>query len=391
MQRSGVQLLSFARLQCRASLGGCELQKALSFLVADHGASRSISSTVSKNKENFGQVDSETTDGVAAGGKSARTPSGAPKTAETTSQAPGGAIRPGMDPTGNSKGQQPATQKKQDPSQGKVAREGDPKNAAPKYTTASAAWERGLVSSQGGYSSPAMAKGPWGQSRGFHSGAVLGYVKDKHERPDRGSDVGGIQDGSSDINTGSSTGGTNPGLPQDVDPKDAVRTERLDDPEELMQRRRAKDPEAFDKVHGKDASFAEETGGKGAGKDDRADEMTNQDASKHLGGRKGKQQTMKTNTTQGAAFSTWTRGFFTSSASLANDLAQEAQKKAGNPYAPTESAGGTPTDNDKDASKLPEEAKEVQISEHQTKPADRSKPGAESKGEDNSHKMNEKL
>lgn len=43
--------------------------------------------------------------GVAAGGKSARTPSGAPKTAETTSQAPGGAIRPGMDPTGNSKGE----------------------------------------------------------------------------------------------------------------------------------------------------------------------------------------------------------------------------------------------------------------------------------------------
>lgn len=99
-------------------------------------------------------------------------------------------------------GQQPATQKKQDPSQGKVAREGDPKNAGPKYTTASAAWENGLVSSRGGYSSPAMAKGPWGQSRGFHSGAVLGYVKDKHERPDRGSDVGGIQDGSSDINTG---------------------------------------------------------------------------------------------------------------------------------------------------------------------------------------------
>lgn len=64
---------------------------------------------------------------------------------------------------------------------------------------------------------------------------------------------------------GSATGGTNPGLPQDTDPKDAVRTERLDDPEELMQRRRAKDPEAFDKVHGKDASFAKETGGKGAG------------------------------------------------------------------------------------------------------------------------------
>lgn len=99
-------------------------------------------------------------------------------------------------------GQQPATQKKQDQSPGKTVREGDPKNAGPKYTTASAAWEKGLVSSQGGYSSPVMAKGPWGQSRGFHSGAVLGFVKDKHERPNRGSDVGGIQDGSSDINTG---------------------------------------------------------------------------------------------------------------------------------------------------------------------------------------------
>ena len=64
---------------------------------------------------------------------------------------------------------------------------------------------------------------------------------------------------------GSGTGNMNPGLPQDIDPKDAVRTDRLDDPEELMKRRRAKDPEAFDKVHGKDASFAEETGGKGAG------------------------------------------------------------------------------------------------------------------------------
>jgi len=46
---------------------------------------------------------------------------------------------------------------------------------------------------------------------------------------------------------------------------DAHRTDRLDDPEELLKRRRAKDPEAFDKVHGKDASFAEETGGKGGG------------------------------------------------------------------------------------------------------------------------------
>ena len=99
-------------------------------------------------------------------------------------------------------GQQPATQKKQDPSQGKTVGEGDPKNAGPKYTTASAAWDRGLVNSHGTYSSPAMAKGPWGQSRGFHSGAVLGFVKDKHDKPDSGSDVGGIQDGSSDINTG---------------------------------------------------------------------------------------------------------------------------------------------------------------------------------------------
>ena len=101
-----------------------------------------------------------------------------------------------------SAGQQPATQKKQDHAPGKTVREGDPKNAGPKYTTASAAWEQGLVSSQGFYSSPAMAKGPWGQSRSFHSGAVLGFVKDKHERPTRGSDVGGIQDGSDDINTG---------------------------------------------------------------------------------------------------------------------------------------------------------------------------------------------
>ncbi len=35
--------------------------------------------------------------------------------------------------------------------------------------------------------------------------------------------------------------------------------------------------------------------------------MTNDDASKHLGGRKGKQQTMKTNTKQGAAYTTWAR------------------------------------------------------------------------------------
>ena len=43
------------------------------------------------------------------------------------------------------------------------------------------------------------------------------------------------------------------------------------------------------------------------GKDNAANKATNQDASKHLGGREGKQQTMKTNTKQGAAFSTWAR------------------------------------------------------------------------------------
>ena len=42
--------------------------------------------------------------------------------------------------------------------------------------------------------------------------------------------------------------------------------------------------------------------------------------------------------------------------------------------------------------KMPEEAKEVQMSGQQTDPAARSKPGAESKGEDKpKHKMSEKL
>ena len=99
-------------------------------------------------------------------------------------------------------GQQEATQKKQDPSQGKTVGEADPKNAGPKYTTASAAWQQGSVISQGAFSSPAFAKGPWGQSRSFNSGTALWAVKDKHDRPDAGSDTGGIQEGSSDINTG---------------------------------------------------------------------------------------------------------------------------------------------------------------------------------------------
>jgi len=91
-------------------------------------------------------------------------------------------------------GQQGATQKKQDPSQGKTVGQGDPKTAGPTYITASAAWQPGSITSQGTFSSPAFAKGPWGKSRSFYSGAVLGYVKDKHDRPDAGSDVGGIQD-----------------------------------------------------------------------------------------------------------------------------------------------------------------------------------------------------
>lgn len=43
------------------------------------------------------------------------------------------------------------------------------------------------------------------------------------------------------------------------------------------------------------------------GKGDGAAKMTNNDASKHLGGREGKQQTMKSNTKQGAAYTTWAR------------------------------------------------------------------------------------
>ncbi|KAL0054666.1 hypothetical protein WJX82_000732 [Trebouxia sp. C0006] len=323
MQRTGLQLLPIARLQTNPALACREVQQVVSCLAGDHGAHQ-ISSTASKCKENMGEADSQTTKGVAAGGKASRSPSGAPETPDTTSQAPGGAIRPGSDPTGKDKGQQAATQKKQDPSQGKTV----------------------------------------GQ----------------------GSDVGGIQE------TGSGTGGTNPGLPLDADPLDAHRTDRLDDPEELLKRRRAKDPAAFDKVHGKDASFAEETGGKGGGKGDGAAKMTNNDASKHLGGRKGKQQTMKTNTKQGAAYTTWARGFLTSATAGGDDKAKEAQKTAGNPYAPTSSAGGTPTDNKDDEGKMPEEAKEVQMSGQQQGPQARSKQGAESQdGNKSTHKVSEKL
>ncbi len=42
------------------------------------------------------------------------------------------------------------------------------------------------------------------------------------------------------------------------------------------------------------------------------------------------------------------RGFFTSATVGGDDKAKEAQKTAGNPYAPTSSAGGTPSDNKDD-------------------------------------------
>ena len=52
------------RLQCGASLGCSDMQKALVFLGGDQRASRSISSSVSNSKENMGQADSETTECV---------------------------------------------------------------------------------------------------------------------------------------------------------------------------------------------------------------------------------------------------------------------------------------------------------------------------------------
>ena len=64
-----------------------------------------------------------------------------------------------------------------------------------------------------------------------------------------------------DCGAGSGTGGGSTGLPLDVDPKDATSTDRIDDPEQLFERRRAKDPVAFDKVHGKGATLADETDG----------------------------------------------------------------------------------------------------------------------------------
>ncbi len=48
------------------------------------------------------------------------------------------------------------------------------------------------------------------------------------------------------------------------------------------------------------------------------------------------------------------RGFFTSAIARGDGKAKEAQKTAGNPYAPTSSAGGTPTDNKYDEGYTPE-------------------------------------
>ena len=65
---------------------------------------------------------------------------------------------------------------------------------------------------------------------------------------------------------GSGTGGSSSGLPLDTDPKDAANTDRIDDPEQLFQRRRAKDPIAFDQVHGKKSTLYAETDGLVQGK-----------------------------------------------------------------------------------------------------------------------------
>ncbi len=48
------------------------------------------------------------------------------------------------------------------------------------------------------------------------------------------------------------------------------------------------------------------------------------------------------------------RGFLTSATAGGDDRAKEAQKTAGNPYAPTSSAGGTPTDSKHDEGHTPE-------------------------------------
>ena len=64
MQDNVHKLQIICRLQCGASLGCYDVQKALVSLGGDQGASRSISFSVSKGKENMGQADSETTEYV---------------------------------------------------------------------------------------------------------------------------------------------------------------------------------------------------------------------------------------------------------------------------------------------------------------------------------------
>ena len=52
-------------------------------------------------------------------------------------------------------------------------------------------------------SSPALAKGPWGQSRSMFTGSVLAAYQRPGDRSDTGSDQGGMSEGHSDPNTGS--------------------------------------------------------------------------------------------------------------------------------------------------------------------------------------------
>lgn len=357
MQRIGTSFAALTRQECQASGITINLQRVQQALFSGTHAA-------SQKKENIGQNDKETTKGVAAGENSTKSPGGAPETPETTSQAPGGSVRPGYDPAGKDKGQHSATQETQNPQSGGEPKEADigsgkGKGKTPFYTTASAAWKQG--GPRASFSnSPALAKGLWGQSRPLSTSSVLLAYQRPGDRSDTGSGQGGMNEGHSDPNTGSGTGGGSPGLPLDVDPKDATSTDRIDDPEQLFKRRRAKDPVAFDKVHGKGATLHGATDGHKQESSNQADKMTNQDASKHLGGREGKKQTMGTNTKQAASFFTWTRGFLSSATARAGN--EEGQKKSGNPFAPTSSAGGTPTDNEKDEDDLPNEAKQVQMS-----------------------------
>ena len=102
-----------------------------------------------------------------------------------------------LDPTG----QHAATQKKQEPESGNEPTEGDIRKAKT-YTTASAAWNQHTPRAMRS-NSPALAKGPWGQSRSISTGSLLAAYQRPGERSDTGSDQGSMSEGHSDPNTGS--------------------------------------------------------------------------------------------------------------------------------------------------------------------------------------------